>query len=244
MEIKRYSTFSAFALDVMTEVYAISGFPTKDERQCISEIIGETEKRVQAWFKGRRKTDRNHSKEPLRGDISELLRTLQKTRSVFQLQPTSKKRRRILVDEETAHNNVKETLRILMEEPHMTQSVWPNPPPCFGAPSLSSGYAPFSFPALASAFETPSSKSPSNETGCVSFTPELTESSILKSNIRIRDPFQDDPTPTKKKRKLDSDVTYSIPSIGNTMEDIYNMTSTLLPHIDNFLWGMETPRYT
>ncbi|XP_062586445.1 uncharacterized protein LOC134248040 [Saccostrea cucullata] len=199
---------------------------------------------MQEWFKGKRKTDRNHKKEPVRGDISDLLCTLQKTRSVFQLQPTSKKRRQIPEEEDAAPNNLAETLRILKEEPHMTQSIWPNPPLCLSAPSLSNGCVPYSFPALASAFETSSSKSPHKETGCVSFKPELTESSILKSSIRIRDPFQDDPTPTKKKRKLNSDVTYSIPSIDTTLEDIYNMTSSLLPYMDNFLWGMEAPRFT
>jgi hypothetical protein len=71
----------------------------------------------------------------------------------------------------------------------------------------------------------------------------LTERSSLKNNLRIRNPFEDDPTPTKKP-KLSNDVIYHIPTIDRKTEDIHYLTTPQLPHMDKFLWGMEGERYT
>lgn len=201
----------------------------------------------QNWFKGQRKVDRRRVREVAKGDASEFLVELEKTQSVFQLCKTSQKRKRDLAEAETHSNStsnegppntVRETLRVLKEEPRLTPSVWPHPPLSFAAPTLDS--VSYGFPALTSALPMTTSKTPKKE---VSFFPTLTESSSVKNSLRIKNPFEEDPTPTKKRRKLSNDVTRFVHSVDTVMEDILNGTSPLLPHIDSFLWGTDGPRF-
>lgn len=205
--------------------------------------------KFQSWFKRNRKIDRKHNHEVARGDITDLLHTLQKTDSAIQLHPTPTRPRQTLVEEELPRDkSAKEALPSLKAKSHLTPAVWSRPLLILGVPYFPTKCPTSAFPALASALEMPPTialnVSPKKkETVQNSFTPELTEPSSLKTNIRIRDPFEDDPTPTKK-RKLSSDVTYQIQPIDKTVEEIYHLTSPPLPHVDNFLWGIEEPRCT
>lgn len=201
----------------------------------------------QNWFKGQRKVDRRRDREVAKGDASEFLAELEKTQSVFQLCKTSQKCKRDLAEVEPhgnstsndgPSNTVRETVRVLKEEPRLTPSVWPHPPLSFGAPTLDP--VPYGFPALTSALPMTTSKTPTKD---VSFIPTLTESSSVKNSLRIKNPFEEDPTPTKKRRKLSNDVTRFVHSVDTVMEDILNGTSPLLPHIDSFLWGTDGPRF-
>lgn len=201
----------------------------------------------QNWFKGQRKVDRRRDREVAKGDTSEFLVELEKTQSVFQLCKTSQKRKRDLAEAElqgssTSNegppNTVRKTPRVLKEEPRLTPSVWPNPPLAFSVPTLDP--VPYGFPALTSALPMTASKTPKKD---VSFIPTLTESSSVKNSLRIKNPFEEDPTPTKKRRKLSNDVTRFVHSVDTVMEDILNGTSPLLPHFDSFLWRTDGPRF-
>lgn len=178
-----------------------------------------------------------------KGDTSEFLVELEKTQSVFQLCKTSQKRKRDLEEAELQGNGtfnegplhtVRETLRVLKKEPRLTPSVWPHPSLAFSVPTFDP--VPYGFPALTSALP----MSPKKD---VSFIPTLTESSSVKNSLRIKNPFEEDPTPTKKRRKLSNDVTRFVHSVDSVMEDILNGTSPLLPHMDSFLWGTDGPRF-
>lgn len=203
----------------------------------------------QNWFKGQRKVDRRRDREVAKGDTSDFLVELEKTQSVFQLCKTSQKRKRDLEEAELQGNGilnegpphtVRETLRVLKEEPRLTPSVWPHPSLAFSVPTFDP--VPYGFPALTSALpmSMTANKTPKKE---VSFIPTLTESSSVKNSLRIKNPFEEDPTPTKKRRKLSNDVTRFVHSVDTVMEDILNGTSPLLPHMDSFLWGRDGPRF-
>nr|XP_022322729.1 uncharacterized protein LOC111124159 [Crassostrea virginica] len=105
----------------------------KPERKIICEFVGETDKRVQQWFKRRRKADQKRGKEVMRGDPSGLLSELKKVRSTFQLLPTSK-----ALEEEgpKGNNSTEKTLHgepqedkkmipVTKKEPGPTPFVWP-----------------------------------------------------------------------------------------------------------------------
>ena len=205
----------------------------------------------QQWFKRRRKADQKRGKEVMRGDPSGLLSELKKVRSTFQLLPTSKALEEEgpkgnNTTEKTLHGEPKEDKKMIpvtKKEPGPTPFVWPHPrdlPLFFGVPSMEC--VPYAFPALKSTIRTTPTKTPTKEVGKSQFTPALLESSCAKSNIRIRDPFEEDPTPTKKRRKLSNDAMRA--SVDTMMEDILGGTSHLLPHIDSFLWSKEGPRFT
>ena len=187
----------------------------------------------------------------MRGDPSGLLSELKKVRSTFQLRPTA----RALVDEGPKRDNTTETSlhggsqedkKMTLgtkKDPGLTPLLWPHLrdlPFFFGVPSMEC--VPYTFPALKSTIRTTPTKTPTKEAGKSQFTPALLESSCAKSNIRIRDPFEEDPTPTKKRRKLSNDAMRA--SVDTMMEDILGGTSHLLPHIDSFLWSKEGPRFT
>lgn len=203
----------------------------------------------QNWFKGQRKVDRRRDREVAKGDTSDFLVELEKTQSVFQLCKTSQKRKRDLEEAELQGNGilnegpphtVRETLRVLKEEPRLTPSVWPHPSLAFSVPTFDPVL--YGFPALTSALpmSMTASKTPKKD---VSFIPTLTESSSVKNSLRIKNPFEEDPTPTKKRRKLSNDVTRFVHSVDTVMEDILNGTSPLLPHMESFLWGTDGPRF-